>query len=199
MKNTLGFTVLVALYDEQGTNWYRPYAPMQMPAKGKDFFQGIWQICLPTGFVNGGKHWPVLLCPCCWGPSFFMSLGQNKQSEQRWVDFGGGEQPCKIHLRSTQFAVWKISMRTVYRNAPFFLLLLSASTLENGLCPSNAFHCIPQSNLGALYLVRTTRLLHLCPRRGLVEFICYTVYSTSCPYQPQPTLSFVSQLWVEPG
>lgn len=80
-----------------------------------------------------------------------------------------------------------------------FLLLLSASTLENGLCPFSALHCIPQSNLGALYLVRTIRLLHLCARRGLVAFVCYIVYSTSCPYQPHPTLSSVSQLWVEPG
>lgn len=172
---------------------------LQKGRKGKDLFQGICQICLPTGFVSGGSIDQPYSVPAAQGQLSTCLWGRTRgRSRDEWtfvVVNSHAKSIWEAHSLLCERFLWELYRKKHH----FFLLLLSASTLENGLCPFNALHCIPQSNLGALYLVRTIRLLHLCARRGLVAFVCYTVYSTSCPYQPHPTLSSVSQLWVEPG
>ena len=131
-------------------------------AKVKALFPEAYQTCLQSGFVSRESTLPgpipALLGHCCCRPSFCTSLGakqgagaENSEHWWWWI-------VCKIQLRSTVFAMQRISMESGYETCLY--------KSQPGCSLSDS---IPQAEP---CLGRTIRLLHLCPRREWVAFMC---------------------------
>lgn len=129
-------------------------------AKVKALFPETCQPCLQPGFVirESTQPGPAPALPAHrWGgPPFCTSLGAKQgagaQNSERWWWWI----TCKIQLRSAVFARQRISMESGYETCLW----------PAGLYP---FRQRPQTEP---CLGRTIKLLHLCPRRGWVAFMC---------------------------
>lgn len=87
-KNTLGFTVLMALYDEQGatgTDHMLAWTPA-CKREGKGRTSSREEICLPTGFVSGGSTDQPYSVPAAQGQLSTCLWGRTRgRSRDEWT------------------------------------------------------------------------------------------------------------------